>query len=90
MKLENWSVVYGPWDGYKAPEQITSHLYGFVYGNPKFVDGIDITTSAIRGQRDGRIVTQSGTEYELGATDPIYETKFPDARQRLFNSLKVL
>lgn len=92
--LKNWCVVCGVednWrktpDGYTAPEQITQHLHGNVFNHSGFEDGTLITTSTIKGKRDGKAVTLSGTEYELGEVLTDYELNFKDARNRLFNSL---
>lgn len=84
MKLENWSVVVLDFSPYTAPEALPKGLHGFVYGNPKFADGDEVTTTAIVGTREGRVLTRSGSEYELGEVDPDYEAQFPNARSRVF------
>ena len=86
MKLENWAVVYT--DPYRAPEDQHPHLHGTVYGNPKFDDGEDITTSRIV-QIDPvakTVTTYSGSVYELGAVDPEWEKLYPDSAARFWNS----
>ena len=37
--------------------------------------------------KNGRFITQSGSEYELGEVDPAYEAAFPGAKQRALDSL---
>jgi hypothetical protein len=88
MKLENWSVVCKNYDPYLAPELYQSALYGNVFGHPRFDDGDGVTTSSLVGKQGEIIITKSGSEYELGIVDPDYEKKYPDAKNRLLNSLK--
>jgi len=86
MKLENWSVVYGPRDPYDPPELWTSRLHGRVSGHPGFEEGKEIITSSIVGVEGDLVETHSGNKYELGDVDPQYETAYPNARERLFKS----
>jgi hypothetical protein len=88
VKLENWFLVYGDYDPYKPPECNTQHLAGKVFGNPNFNDGEEIRTSPIVGKEGDKIVTKSGSVYELGEVLPDYEKQYPGARERLFNSVK--
>ena len=46
-----------------------------------------MTTTRIVGTRDRRIVTRSGSHYELGDPQPLYEAVFPGAKQRLLANL---
>ncbi len=87
MKLTNWSIVSRTANPFQAPELGTQCLYGNVYNNPKFEDNQDVTTSRIIGKRNGKVVTRSGSEYELDGVDPIYEAAYPDAFNRLMNTL---
>lgn len=89
MKLENWSFTAKGNDGFKAPEQLIPCLQGNVFGhsNPKNHDGKFIATSRLMGKRNGRVVTQTGSEYELGEVDPNYEKAFPNAKERLLSKL---
>lgn len=88
MRIENWSVVNPILDPYQAPETRSPSLYGKVFGHPKFVDGHWATTSSIYGKTaKNEVATVSGSSYELGQVDPSYEKKFPDAKNRLLNSL---
>lgn len=80
MRIERWSI--GVLDPYTPPELQAKSLSGEVYGHPRFDDGDKITTSAIVGVRDGRIVTRSVSEYELGEPHPEYEAAYPNAKQR--------
>lgn len=80
-KLNNWSVVIN-----NSPE--FDSLHGNVSGHPKIPDGSLVTTSPIaRSSDDGCIITKN-TTYELGEIDSEYEKLYPDARERLFESLK--
>lgn len=88
MRLENWSVVVQPTaNPYMAPEQLKSCLHGKIYGHSRFEDGSNVTTSEIIGINKDKIETYSGSIYELGKVDPLYEKKYPDAKNRLIASL---
>lgn len=94
-KLDEWCMHYGVrGDWSKAPElwtptdETTQHLNGRIYDDKRFFrDGERVTTSAIKGKRGGKVVTKSGTEYELLESAEEYEKEFPGARQRLMDSL---
>lgn len=87
IRLENWAVVYSG-SPYQAPELQIPRLVGNVFGHPSFEDGEMVTTSSIK-RKDGEcIVTNSGSYYTLGGIDPEYEKQFPNAKQRLMNSLR--
>ena len=88
MKLENWGMVSIPSHPLQAPEFGIMCLSGEVYGSPKFKDGTNVTTSEIVGKDGELIVTQSGSKYELGQPHPTYEEKYPNARERLLNSVQ--
>ena len=88
MRLENWAVVAVPLSSFDAPELWKQRLDGDVYNNSKFEDGTNVTTSPIVGKRDGKIVTASGSEYSLGTIRKEYEELYPDAFNRLMNSLE--
>lgn len=62
--LKNWSVVV-PVDPYLAPEQCHESLRGNVYGHPSIEDGTKVTTSRIISVCGRKIMTVSGTTYEL-------------------------
>ena len=90
-QLKNWS--YGTSykiTPYTAPEMVVTQLQGNVYGHPnpkRHPDGKIIVTSAIKGKRNGCVVTHSGSEYELVDVDPQYEKEFPNAYERLMKTL---
>ena len=93
-KLENWGIVngvFGNWKEsptpYDAPESITHHLNGEIWNDSRFANGANVTTSTIKGKRDGNVITKSGTVYELGDPHCDYELAFPNAKERLMNSL---
>lgn len=81
MRIENWGISIR--DPFAATELQSYHLVGKVYGHPRYKDGDDIMTTAIVGVIDGRVVTKSGSEYELGEPHPDYEALFPNAKQRV-------
>lgn len=63
--LNNWAVV-GNQTPYQAPEMVTKHLSGQVYGHPRFADGEVVTTSAIVKVDGKQVQTASGSAYILG------------------------
>jgi len=73
-RLENWSC------GYKF-------LQGNVYNHPNFVNGKNVHTSKVIGKIGDKVLTKN-TLYLLGEIDPEYERLYPNARERLFNSLQ--
>lgn len=84
--LNNWSIV-GVNDPYKAPELQVFRLHGVVTGHPRLEDGEVITTTRLRGKRNGYVATRN-TLYQVGDVDPAYEKEFPGAKERLFASLE--
>ena len=85
-RLENWSITGR--DPYLAPELQEACLYGTVYGHLRLKDGNTVVTSSIVKSEGEIIITHSGSQYELGKVDPEYEKEFPNARERLFESLR--
>lgn len=67
IKLNFWSVIQMPRDGYTAPELIPSHLQGVVEGHPAHKDGTTVTTSAIKRVEGRTVTTSSGSTYSGGA-----------------------
>jgi len=87
IKIDNWAVVGR--DPYLAPELQTNHLIGTVTNHPAHEDGREVKTSRIVGMEEPDIViTVSGSRYVLGEIDPEYEAEYPNARERLFDSLR--
>ena len=89
-QLKNWSFGAVGVTSYTPPEMIAPRLQGDVYNHPKskrHYDGKSIITSRVIGKRNGLVVTQSGSEYELLDADPNYEKEFPGAKDRLFKQL---
>lgn len=68
---------------YTSPELITQHLVG------ELECGKKVTTSAIVGTYEGKIVTRSGSHYELIDVDSDYEKAFPNAKRRMFDAKNV-
>lgn len=86
-KLNQWAIGSRPTNPYQASELWETVIMGFVSEDSRFDEGIVITTSGIIGKREGKVVTRSGTEYELLEISKEYEAAYPNARERLFNSL---
>lgn len=94
-KLNNWCIIYGVADNWRdqpnaftAPELLTPHLQGRISDDYRFWDGDLVTTSTIKGKRGDFIVTNSGTEYEIGNPSKEYEKEYPNSKERLLNSLE--
>lgn len=79
-KLENWAIIYND-SPYVAPELRSQSLYGDC--------GIDkhVKTSRVLGKSGNCVVTQNSL-YILGEPDPNYEAVYPNAKQRVFDSLQ--
>lgn len=86
VTLEDWAVV-GNWDPYMAPECVQVRLHGKVFGHHERPDGEYILTSIIVGTEDDKIVTYSGTRYVLLMPDIEYEKSYPNAYNRLIESI---
>ena len=87
MKIDHWCVVSRSTPAFQPPEQDRTCLHGFVRGHPRCADGKEVTTSLLISRQGDRVVTKSGSEYELGDVDVVYETFYPQARERLFARL---
>ena len=74
----------------QPPEEDAVCLFGFVAGHQRHRDGKEVLTSAVMHCVAHRIVTKSGTEYELGSVDPSYERSYPGALQRLLARLNAV
>tara|TARA_R100001244_G_scaffold117145_1_gene87157 strand:+ start:939 stop:1235 length:297 start_codon:yes stop_codon:yes gene_type:complete len=70
-KIENWAVVSGETNPYQAPESISRHIRGEVYGHPNFPDGDTVTTSTLVLLEGGIAKTQN-TQYSLGHPEEKY------------------
>jgi hypothetical protein len=93
MRIETWAVVGHVLDPYGAPETQgkSTILIGVVFGHPRFDNGHTVTTSSIIGKNNkNEIVTASGSAYKLGEVHQVYEAKFPDAKNRLLDSLPII
>jgi len=90
--LKNWGCINKtpkP-DPYKSPEQQVPSiaLVGDIYGHHNFPEGYRIDTSRIVGKTTaGYIKTHSGSFYQLDDIDPEYENMFPNAKERLLQTL---
>lgn len=90
VKLEDWAVVLAPISPYQAPETAEQRLHGIVTDHPEFETGARITSSPIRGKRDGCVITKSGSDYFLGKPAKDSEELYPNAYNRLMDSLPEL
>ena len=88
-RLEHWSLRSRPLGRIEPPEEDAVCLFGLVAGHQRHRDGKEVLTSAVVYWADNRVVTKSGTEYELGAVDPSYERCYPGALQRLLARLEM-
>lgn len=87
VRIENWSVAFGRGDKYLPPELEPVCLHGKVFGHPRFTDGEEITTSPIVGyDKEAGIVVCKSRQYRLGAINPDYEAKFPNAREKFIKT----
>ena len=78
-KLENWSVVSYPTNSFQAPELLPKYLTGKIYGDPRFEDGINVTTSALQAlDVKARIAKTRNTEYQLGEPSDVYKQHCKD------------
>jgi hypothetical protein len=88
MKLDQWCVLSRNLPALLAPEQERRCLHGRVSGHPRCCDGKEVTTSLLIGRHGNKVVTKSGSEYELGEADAAYEALYPQAKQRLLDALR--
>lgn len=90
VRIENWLKYTHVDDCWTPPELGSQVLHGQVFGHPSFEDGERVHTSNLEGwdEEHQAVVTHSGRRYILGQVDPEYETKFPNAKERLIESLK--
>jgi len=65
MRIEDWEIV---WKGslYSAPECFVPVIRGNVFDNPNFCDGDLIYTSQLVDFSAEKVLTVSGSVYELG------------------------
>jgi predicted oxidoreductase len=77
MKIDNWVVA--------ITGQPPKHCLVGVN-----IHGKNVTTAGIRGRRNGKLVCNDGSVWELGEPSDDYETAFPNARvQFLANLIEV-
>ena len=88
-RLEHWSLRSRPLGLVQAPEEEDVCLFGVVVGHPRHRDGKEVLTSPVMHYDADRIITKSGSEYELGLVDPSYERCYPGALQRLLSRLEM-
>lgn len=85
QNLSEWAVVMDDRNPFLAPELRRQCLSG------KRDDDKTILTSVIVGKaEDGCVVTASGSHYNLLDVLPDYEQHYPDAKNRLLNTLPLV
>lgn len=90
MRLENWFIIHRS-SPYTAPELCEACLCGNVYDDLRREDGHHIITNSIIGKTiDNEIVTKSGSRYTLGEVSIDYVKNYPDAFNRLLDSLDII
>jgi hypothetical protein len=87
MKILQWSIISKSDWGFQSPDIPEGYLHGNILGHPGIEDGKEITTSRIVGRSGDKVVTKSGSEYELEGVDPEYNAAFPHAEERLMRRL---
>ncbi len=87
-KLHRWSLRSRSLGDWQSPEEVGACLFGIVSGHPRHIDGKEVVTTPLVRCEANRVVTRSGSEYELGSSDPAYERLFPGALQRLLARLQ--
>jgi hypothetical protein len=87
MKIQQWSIISKSDWRFQSPDTGEGYLHGTIVGHPVIEDGKEITTSRIVGRSKDKILTKSGSEYELDGVDPEYEAAFPRAHERLMKRL---
>ena len=91
-KLGEWYVVYSVGCGITGPTSKSIKIHGIIFGDDqqRFDEGDPITTSIVLGKTaDGKIRTRNST-YELLDVDPLYEKRFPNAKEILLINLPVI
>lgn len=73
-RLEDWSVIFCSVNLYRAPEVCLDFLTGKIYGDPRFEDGMTVTTSTLQIlDVKARIAKTRNTEYQLGEPSDGYK-----------------
>lgn len=73
-KLENWSVVSYPTNPFQAPKLWPRCLAGRIYGDPRFEDGMNVSTSTLQAlDVKARTAKTRNTEYQLGEPSDDYK-----------------
>ena len=73
-RLEDWSVIFCSVNLYRAPEVCLDFLVGKIYGDPRFEDGMTVTTSTLQIlDAKARIAKTRNTEYQLGEPSDGYK-----------------
>lgn len=88
IRLERWAVVDSqPFDVFRAPECAVPCLRGEVFGHPRHPNGTRVTTSPIVGRDGDRVVTASGSVYELGEMEPGYAGFIKEDKAAVLNRI---
>ena len=89
VKLDCWCITSKGGAALVPPDWNPRYLFGVVQGHPCHVDGREVTTSRLLCRNGSRVITRSGSAYELGEPHAMYEAEYPNAKRRLLNSLEV-
>jgi len=65
-KLQNWRTTRRGYNDFTPPECRESVLEGEVFDHPTFPDGSKIVTSPIEKTEGRKVLTKTGSTYELG------------------------
>ena len=86
--LENW-YIGARVDPYTAPECINPRICGEVHNHPNFRDGEFLVISFAKDYDiyKDELICES-RRYKLGEPESGFEEKYPNARNRLINSIK--
>lgn len=84
VNIENWCLIGKKEHHYAAPETITVHLAGTVYGHPLYKDGTEVVTSTIM-HTDGKEVNTLNRKYVLGSVRPDFKKWYEEKYQKKFN-----
>ena len=94
-EIKGWSICELPFDNwdYVAPERRRTYIHGAVYGNPKFVDGKYINTSAIQRliYEQGIIIAETKNSKYILREENInreYENQFGNVWEKLIKNIE--
>ena len=88
MRIEHWVLLNSFSQVVSPNEPLFCRIRGLVYGNLLFEDGQQVVTSHVIATKNGKVVTRSDSQYELGVPDKGYQKTFPfDVKQAMMANL---